>query len=111
MATSAEEQLLSGHTWAEFCDVLKRSGQQILRPEAPSDALTRAEGFRYLSRLLRIALEMHVEFADPAFPGFFSPSHETAKIAPTTRTTSTAMRAWTATRNTGSAAGAAAWPT
>ncbi|MDT4832020.1 hypothetical protein FQZ97_655570 [compost metagenome] len=23
---------------------------------------------------------MHVEFADPAFPGFFSPSHETAKI-------------------------------
>ncbi|SPA22308.1 conserved hypothetical protein [Cupriavidus taiwanensis] len=80
MATSAEDQLLSGQTWAEFCDVLKRSGQQILRPEAPTDALTRAEGFRYLSRLLRIALEMHVEFADPAFPGFFSPSHETAKI-------------------------------
>jgi len=80
MAILAEEQLLSGQTWAEFCEVLKRSGQQILRPEAPSDALTRAEGFRYLSRLLRIALEMHVEFADPAFPGFFSPSHETAKI-------------------------------
>ncbi|SOY60218.1 conserved hypothetical protein [Cupriavidus taiwanensis] len=80
MATSAEELLLSGQSWAEFCDVLKRSGEQILRPEAPSDALTRAEGFRYLSRLLRIALEMHVEFADPAFPGFFSPSHETAKI-------------------------------
>ncbi|QQX87908.1 DUF1214 domain-containing protein [Cupriavidus necator] len=80
MANSAEEQLLCGQTWAEFCEVLKRSGQQILRPEAPSDALTRAEGFRYLSRLLRIALEMHVEFADPAFPGFFSPSHETAKI-------------------------------
>jgi hypothetical protein len=80
MANSAEQQLLSGQTWAEFCEVLKRSGGQILRPEAPADALTRAEGFRYLSRLLRIALEMHVEFADPAFPGFFSPSHETAKI-------------------------------
>lgn len=80
MAISAEEQLLSGRTWAEFCEVLKRSGQQILRTEAPADALTRAEGYRYLSRLLRIALEMHVEFADAAFPGFFSPSHETAKI-------------------------------
>ncbi len=75
-----EAQLLSGQTWADFCDVLKRSGEQILRTEAPSDAHTRAEGFRYLSRLMRIALEMHVEFADPDFPGFFSPSHETAKI-------------------------------
>ena len=77
---SIESQILSGETWATFCDALKRSGQQILRPEAPQDAFTRAEGYRYLSRLLRIALEMHVEFSDPAFPGFFSPSHETAKI-------------------------------
>ncbi|CAK9890379.1 MULTISPECIES: DUF1214 domain-containing protein [Pseudomonas] len=75
-----DEQLLSGQTWHAFCDVLKRSGDQILRAEAPADAHTRAEGFRYLSRLMRIALEMHVEFADPDFPGFFSPSHETAKI-------------------------------
>ena len=73
-------QLLSGQTWADFCDTLKRSGQQILRTVAPDDPLTRAEGFRYLSRLMRIALEMHVEFADGAWPGFFSPSHETAKI-------------------------------
>lgn len=79
-ALSSEQQLLSGQTWAEFCDTLKRSGQQILRTEAPDDDVTRTEGFRYLSRLLRIALEMHVEFADPEFPGFFSPSHETAKI-------------------------------
>ena len=73
-------QLLSGQTWADLCDTLKRSGEQILRAEAPDDPLTRAEGFRYLSRLMRIALEMHVEFADGAWPGFFSPSHETAKI-------------------------------
>lgn len=79
-AHSSAEQLLSGQTWADFCDTLKRSGEQILRTEAPRDALTRTEGFRYLSRLARIALEMHVEFADADFPGFFSPSHETAKI-------------------------------
>lgn len=77
---TGQAQLLSGETWAAFCETLRRSGEQILRPEAPNDAFTRAEGFRYLSRLLRIALEMHVEFADADFPGFFSPSHETAKI-------------------------------
>ena len=66
--------------WEDFCDRLKASGNQILRPEAPSDEFNRAEGYRYLTRLLRIGLEMHLEFSDPDFPGFFLPSHETAKI-------------------------------
>ena len=77
---NVEADVISGRVWEEFCDTLKRAGQQILRPEAPIDALDRAEGFRYLSRLLRIGLEMHLEFADPDFPGFFLPSHETGKI-------------------------------
>lgn len=76
----ANSKVLSGAVWELFCDRLKQAGQQVLRPEAPSDELTRAEGFRYLSRLLRIGLEMHLEFADPDFPGFFLPSHETGKI-------------------------------
>ncbi|MGH8809463.1 MAG: DUF1214 domain-containing protein [Noviherbaspirillum sp.] len=80
MTASAQEQVMPGRTWDAFCDILKRAGNQILRPEAPADAFTRAEGYRYLSRLLRIGLEMHVEFADPDFPGFLVPSHETAKI-------------------------------
>ena len=78
--SGVEADVISGRVWEEFCDTLKRAGQQILRPEAPADALDRAEGFRYLSRLLRIGLEMHLEFADPDFPGFFLPSHETGKI-------------------------------
>jgi hypothetical protein len=77
---TVEQDVVSGRLWEEFCDTLKRAGQQILRPEAPADVLDRAEGFRYLSRLLRIGLEMHLEFADPDFPGFFMPSHETGKI-------------------------------
>ena len=77
---SVEQRVESGQTWDEFCDALKRAGAQILRPEAPADAMTRAEGWRYLTRLLRIGLEMHLEFADPDFPGFFAPSHETGKI-------------------------------
>ncbi|MGH8505315.1 MAG: DUF1214 domain-containing protein [Stenotrophobium sp.] len=76
----ARTRVTSGETWDAFCDSLKRAGQQILRPEAPGDELTRAEGYRYLTRLLRIGLEMHLEFADPDFPGFFAPSHETGKI-------------------------------
>ncbi|PPE75703.1 hypothetical protein C3942_02080 [Solimonas fluminis] len=72
--------VISGQAWDEFCDTLKRAGQQILRPEAAASELDRAEGWRYLTRLLRIGLEMHLEFADPDFPGFFLPSHETGKI-------------------------------
>lgn len=77
---SVEQDVISGQVWSDFCDQLKRAGQQILRPEAPDSALDRAEGWRYLTRLLRIGLEMHLEFADPDFPGFFLPSHETGKI-------------------------------
>lgn len=77
---SAEDDVVSGRAWDQFCDTLKRAGAQVLRPEAPATALDRAEGYRYLSRLLRLGLEMHLEFADPDFPGFFAPSHETAKI-------------------------------
>ncbi len=77
---AAKDDVISGKTWEEFCDALKRAGQQVLRPEAAADELTRAEGYRYLTRLLRIGLEMHLEFSDPDFPGFFLPSHETGKI-------------------------------
>ncbi len=77
---SAPSPVLTGETWDQFCDTLKRAGQQILRPEAPADEFTRAEGWRYLSRLIRVALEMHVEHADPRYPGFIQPSHETVKI-------------------------------
>lgn len=80
MARSSAEDVVSGQTWNEFCDALKQAGQQVLRAETPATELERAEGFRYLTRLLRIGLEMHLEFADPEFPGFFAPSHETAKI-------------------------------
>src|SRR2546428_12043263 len=77
---SADGDVVSGKTWDGFCDALKRAGQQVLRPETPSSPLDRAEGLRYLTRLLRIGLEMHLEFADADFPGFLAPSHETGKI-------------------------------
>ncbi len=73
-------RVVSGKAWEDFCDALKDAGKQILRPEAPSTELDRAEGFRYLTRLLRLGLESKLEYADTDFPGFYALSHTTAKI-------------------------------
>ncbi len=77
---SAQDAVTSGQVWEKFCDDLKAAGQQILRAEAPGDPLHRAEGWRYLTRLTRIGLDMFVECSDRDFPTFYKPSHETAKI-------------------------------
>lgn len=74
------QSIEDGSAWEAFCDALKETGKQILREEAPSDAFSRAEGWRYLTRLTRIALDMFVECSDADFPTFYRPSHETAKI-------------------------------
>jgi len=74
------DDLVSGAAWAQFCDQLKAAGAQILDPAVPDDVMTKAEGYRYLSRLLRLSLEKNIEFADAQYPHFYSLSHETAKI-------------------------------
>ena len=83
------EGLRSGQLWAEFCDGLKAAGAQVMGPGVPADDLTRAEGFRYLTRLLRLSLEKNIEFGDPDFPCFYSLSTKLPRSAMTTRTTST----------------------
>ncbi len=80
MSDDASARVMDGRVWAEFCDSLKAAGDVVLREGSPQDAFDRAEGFRYLSRLTRVALESYVEFADPAAPVFRRPSHETVKI-------------------------------
>ena len=74
------ERLMTGRSWEEFCDTLKSAGKTIIATGSPDDPLDRAEGFRYLSRLTRAALETFVEFADPLAPVLHRPVHETAKI-------------------------------
>ena len=73
-------RVVSGATWAQFCDALKAAGQEVLRPETPATELDRAEGWRYLTRLTRVALEMMLEFGDPDFPVFYQASNTTLKI-------------------------------
>jgi hypothetical protein len=64
------ESLLSGAAWRDFCDRLKSAGEGILADGFPSTPRERAEGFRWLTRLLVYATRMEVEAGDPLFPHF-----------------------------------------
>jgi hypothetical protein len=66
--------------WEEFCEKLKGAGELIQAETSPEDTLDRSEGYRYLSRLTRLALEKFVEHGDPEAPQFYQLSHATAKI-------------------------------
>lgn len=76
----AEQRVVSGTSWDEFCDTLKSAGAAIVFPGTPTDPLTQAEGYRYLSRLTRAGLEAFVEYADPHAPVLRRMIHETAKM-------------------------------
>ena len=74
------DRAMDGTSWNEFCDTLKAAGNAVLADAAPDSPLDRAEGFRYLSRLTRAALESFLEYSDPLAPALNRPVHETAKI-------------------------------
>jgi len=80
MADDLRRRVLEGTAWDDFCEALKTAGRSVLADGNPDDPLDRAEGFRYVSRLARAALETFVEYADPAAPAFHRPVHETVKI-------------------------------
>eukprot|EP00808_Paulinella_micropora_P011708 g66601.t1 len=63
-----EKRVTTGQSWEEFCDTLKAAGTAMLYPGAPKDAFNQAEGYRYLSRLVRAGLENFIECADPLNP-------------------------------------------
>ena len=73
-------RIVDGVAWSEFCDALKAAGNVITSDISPRDAFQRAEGYRYLTRLLRAALETFVEDADPQAPELLRTCHETIKM-------------------------------
>ncbi len=77
---TAQERVLSGQAWADFCDALKEAGKLVDAPKAPGDVFNRTEGYRYLARMLRAGLESFVEGGDAAFPVLRSPAHDTIKM-------------------------------
>jgi hypothetical protein len=73
-------RILDGTAWSEFCDALKAAGAVVLSEGSPETALDRAEGYRYLTRLTRAALETFVEDSDPLAPELLRTCHETIKM-------------------------------
>lgn len=80
LAQVAEQRIVSGQSWAEFCDTLKAAGAAMVFPGAPGDAFNQAEGYRYLSRLTRASLEAFIEHADARAPTLNRLAHETVKL-------------------------------
>ena len=75
-----EERILTGKAWEDYCDTIKAAGTAMLYPGSPKDAFNQAEGYRYLSRLVRGGLEAFIEYADPLHPRFQRMVHETVKL-------------------------------
>jgi len=73
-------RLASGAAWSELCDTLKLAGHVIRRESTPDSPLDQAEGYRYLARLTRAALENFLEHSDPLAPVLHRPVHETVKM-------------------------------
>ncbi len=78
--SEAEQRVVDGTAWEEFCDALKDAGKILQSEKAPQDPFNQAEGYRYLTRLLRGGLESYLEFSDPLFPELRCGAHETIKL-------------------------------
>ena len=79
-ADVAEQRVVSGRAWDEFCDTLKAAGAALSYPGAPRDPFNQAEGYRYLTRLARGGLMAFVEYSDPRAPVLHRVAHETVKL-------------------------------
>lgn len=76
----AEQRIVSGKAWEEYCDTLKAAGASLNFPGTPRDPFNQAEGYRYLARLVRAGLEGFLEDADPHAPTLKRVVHETVKM-------------------------------
>lgn len=60
----------SAEAWNDFCDLLKEAGKTLLRDDLARSTFDRAEGHRYLLRLLRAGAQSFGEQTGPRFPVF-----------------------------------------
>ncbi len=70
-ADVAEQRVVSGRAWDEFCDTLKAAGAALNYPGAPRDPFNQAEGYRYLTRLV-------VARRDPGMPNWLETAGHTS---------------------------------
>jgi hypothetical protein len=68
-------------TWHQFCDDLKRCGDQLFHDKVLATRNERAEAFRYLAQALALGFEFHVENQMPDHPylmPYFTPARKQA---------------------------------
>ncbi len=65
-----DDKIMNAEAWNEFCDLLKKGGEVILREDLGTTRFDRAEGHRYLGRLLTAGLSSFGENVGPEYPHF-----------------------------------------
>ena len=68
--SEAEERILNGRIWDEFCDRLKAAGELVRSNGTPKDVYNQALGYRFLTRILRAGLEQGVDYQDTQYPAY-----------------------------------------
>ena len=70
MSDDPASKVDSAQAWSEFCELLKKAGDTILRDGLARSSFDRAEGHRYLLRLLRAGSQSFGELTGPLHPVF-----------------------------------------
>ncbi len=77
--SSERETSISEKAWQDFVGVLASAAETICGPTGAISAQERAEGFRYITRLIHAGLDMHLENASserPAFTQMLTPTQK-----------------------------------
>jgi hypothetical protein len=70
MSEDAVAKVVDARAWQEFCALLEKAGEVVRREDLDTTPFDRAEGLRYLTRLLQAGLSSFVEATGPAHPVF-----------------------------------------
>jgi hypothetical protein len=70
MSDDATAKVIDGTAWNEFCTLLAKAGAVVTREDLDTTPFDRAEGLRYLTRLLTAGFTSFVEATGPAHPVF-----------------------------------------
>lgn len=65
---AAADRLLSGRSWEDFCDILREVGAAVEEMGDGVSDTDRAEWYRCVTRLLRVACERYLENSEPFRP-------------------------------------------
>ncbi len=69
-AQGTADELLDGSAWRRFTERLAQLADRIQAAHAPTAPIDRADGYRYLSMLVRNAFDIAIEGIDPDRPAF-----------------------------------------